>query len=423
MKPEISGRLAKWAIELGEYTIEYKPQAAFKGQVIADFLTEAPPTEDARSPLREKDHKNMKTAPQENAESLENQKEPVWNLYTDGASNEDGSGAGLILISLEGTKLTYAVRLNFPSTNNEAEYEALLAGLRVARKIPMRRIKDHVDSLLVANQISGDYEVKDPKMVECLKKTRELLQGFEEAKVIHISRGQNKKADALSKLASVAFDHLAKDVKIETIKQPSILEKVVASVGTPGWSWMTPILRYLQAGILPEDRQEAHRLRIKALQYEIINGVLYWRSYLGPSLKCIDYEEAKYIIREIHEGICGMHMGAKMLAARAMRARYYWPSMFLSALREIRKCDSCQIYAPMTRKPKLNLIPVSSSWPFRNWGIDIVGPFPEGSGKAKFLPFRKRTGTSPGERPGGTSESKYSGRHCQPFRKRTGILG
>ncbi|XP_076931761.1 uncharacterized protein LOC143597021 [Bidens hawaiensis] len=120
---------------------------------------------------------------------------------------------------------------------------------------------------------------------------------------------------------------------------------------------MTPILQYLQDGIVPEDRQEARRLRIWALQYEIIDGSLYRRSYLGPSLKCIDYEEAEYVIREIHEGICGMHIRAKMVDARAMRAGYYWLAMFMSALREIRKCESCQIYAPITQKPKLNLIP------------------------------------------------------------------
>ncbi|XP_076924311.1 uncharacterized protein LOC143586718 [Bidens hawaiensis] len=113
---------------------------------------------------------------------------------------------------------------------------------------------------------------------------------------------------------------------------------------------MTPILWYLQDGTVPEDKQEARRLRIKALQYEIIGGTLYRRSYLGPSLKCIDYEEAEYVIREIHEGICGMHMGAKMVAARAMRAGYYWPAMFLSALREIRKCHNCQIYAPSNQE-------------------------------------------------------------------------
>ncbi|XP_076902529.1 uncharacterized protein LOC143557306 [Bidens hawaiensis] len=152
-------------------------------------------------------------------------------------------------------------------------------------------------------------------MIEYLKTTRELLQSFQEAKVVHVSRGQNKKADALSKLASVAFDHLAKEVKVETLRHPSISTKVVVGVEVPEFNWMTPILRYLQEGVVPADRQEARRLKIKALQYEIINGALYRRSYLGPSLKCIDYEEAEYVIREIHEGRCGMHMGAKMVAA------------------------------------------------------------------------------------------------------------
>ncbi|XP_076939313.1 uncharacterized protein LOC143607942 [Bidens hawaiensis] len=136
----------------------------------------------------------------------------------DGASTGDGSGAGLILISPEGIELTYAMRLEFPSTNNEAEYKALLAGLRMAAKLEVQYIRAHVDSLLVANQVKGDYEAKDPKMVEYLKMAQELLQGFQKAEVIHISRGLTKNSDALSKLAHVAFDHLAKNVKVETIK-------------------------------------------------------------------------------------------------------------------------------------------------------------------------------------------------------------
>ncbi|XP_076948640.1 uncharacterized protein LOC143620976 [Bidens hawaiensis] len=155
--------------------------------------------------------------------------EPLWNLYTCGASNEDGSGAGLILISPEGIELTYAVRLDFPSTNTEAEYEALLAGLRMAKKL-----KAHVDSLLVANQVKGDYEAKDTKLVENFKKVKELLQSFEEYEVVHISQGLNKNVGARSKLPFVAFDHLAKDFKVKTTKQPSIMEATVANVEVSG---------------------------------------------------------------------------------------------------------------------------------------------------------------------------------------------
>ncbi|XP_076905612.1 uncharacterized protein LOC143561402 [Bidens hawaiensis] len=111
-------------------------------------------------------------------------------------------------------------------------------------------------------------------MIEYLKKVKELLQFFKESEFVHISRGLNKKTDALRKLAPMAFDHLAKDVKVETIKQPSIMDVAVANIEAPGENWMAPILRYLQEGIVPEDRQEARRLQIRALQYEVIEGTL-----------------------------------------------------------------------------------------------------------------------------------------------------
>ncbi|GJW13783.1 reverse transcriptase domain-containing protein [Tanacetum coccineum] len=95
-KLEVSGKLAKYAMELGVYNITYIPQNAVKGQVLADFLNET--------------------------------------LFTDGASSLKGVGARLVLIDLVGTEYTYAIRLNFKSTNNEAEYEALLAGLRISEK-------------------------------------------------------------------------------------------------------------------------------------------------------------------------------------------------------------------------------------------------------------------------------------------------
>ncbi|XP_076945512.1 uncharacterized protein LOC143616608 [Bidens hawaiensis] len=167
MKPEISERLAKWAIELGEYSIKSKPRTAFKGQVIANFLTEAPVSEAEESPSREGHEGNERVPFPGHAEGqhLTDPSEPVWNLHTDGASNEDGSGAGLILVSLKGAEFTYAIRLNFASTNNEAEYEALLAGLRVAQEKSVRRVRAHMDSLLVANQVNEDYEAKDHKMI------------------------------------------------------------------------------------------------------------------------------------------------------------------------------------------------------------------------------------------------------------------
>ncbi|XP_076907477.1 uncharacterized protein LOC143563947 [Bidens hawaiensis] len=135
----------------------------------------------------------------------------------------------------------------------------------MAHKMKVKRVQAHVDSLLVANQVKGEYEAKDPKMIKYLEKVKELMKGFEGAEVLHVSRNQNKKADALSKLASVAFDHLAKDVKVETLRAPSIMEVEVSCVETPGDNWMTPFVQYLGKEILPEDKQEARRLRVRAL--------------------------------------------------------------------------------------------------------------------------------------------------------------
>ncbi|XP_076897159.1 uncharacterized protein LOC143550388 [Bidens hawaiensis] len=249
-KPKVLGRLAKWAIELGDHTIEYKPRVAFKGQVVADFLTETGTEEGEEEKEREKviapEIIKMKEAASE---------EPLWNLHTDEASNEEGSGAGVILVSLESIELTYAVRLDFPSTNNEAEYEALLAGLRMAQRVKAKRIKAHVDSLLVVNQVKGSYETKDPKMVETLIKAQELLQKFEGSEVLHIPRSLNKKLDALCKLVAVAFNHLAREVKVEVLRHLSIAEIVVASTEVSKGNWMTPFLLYFQEEIIPDDKE------------------------------------------------------------------------------------------------------------------------------------------------------------------------
>nr|GEZ74322.1 putative reverse transcriptase domain, ribonuclease H-like domain protein [Tanacetum cinerariifolium]GEZ76140.1 putative reverse transcriptase domain, ribonuclease H-like domain protein [Tanacetum cinerariifolium] len=137
-KAHVSGKLAKYLVELGAYNIIYEPRSATKGQVLADFLLEAP----VGTPTEEFFRLPAKPPNKDDSER--------WTLFTDGASNGKGSRAGLVLISPSGVEFTYALRLNFASTNNEAEYEALLAGLRMARKMKVRNIDVKVYSKLVA---------------------------------------------------------------------------------------------------------------------------------------------------------------------------------------------------------------------------------------------------------------------------------
>ncbi|GJY49061.1 reverse transcriptase domain-containing protein [Tanacetum coccineum] len=215
-----------------------------------------------KSTISVNEHQTLVEKPKEaSMDTLEKEApQEAWTLFT------DGSGAGLILTSPDRTEFTYALRFQFTASNNEAEYEALLAGLRIAAQM---------------------------------------------------------------------------GVLVEVLQEKSIQEKEVAAVvEEEGPTWMTPITEYLKDGVLPDDKKEANKLRIKARQYELMDGILYRRSFLRPWLR----------------------------DARDM----------------ILKCKDCQVHRPVPRNPQQPLTPITSPWPFYKWGIDIAGPFPEGPGK-KFV--------------------------------------
>ncbi|GJU51958.1 reverse transcriptase domain-containing protein [Tanacetum coccineum] len=245
----------------------------------------------------------------------------LWTLFMDGSSCVDGSGAGLILTNPEGAEFTYAKRFRFEATNNEAEYEALIAGLRIAEQMGVKNLQAHVDSRLVANQVNSSYIAKEPGMVQYLNKVKTLAKSFKEFSIKQIPPSENKKADALK-----------------------------------GNTWMTPICEYLEKEILPEDKKKARAVRRKAARYTMINETLYKKSFLGPWLRCVGPLQANYVLREIHEGSYSMHSGPRSVVAKVIRTGYYWPTMHMDARNLIRECDDY-----------------------------IAEPFPEGPGKVKFL--------------------------------------
>ncbi|GJR56288.1 reverse transcriptase domain-containing protein [Tanacetum coccineum] len=105
---------------------------------------------------------------------------------------------------------------------------------------------------------------------------------------------------------------------------------------------MTPIYNYLTEETLPAEKEKARAIRCKSGRYAVINGVLYKKSYLGPWLRCMRPLQANYILREIHEGSCGMHAGTRSVVAKAIRTGYYWPTMHADARKLIRACQDCQ---------------------------------------------------------------------------------
>nr|GEU34611.1 reverse transcriptase domain-containing protein [Tanacetum cinerariifolium] len=255
-RPDVEGRLQKWSVMPREHNITYRPRTSSKGQVLANFLVEMP---DESPP---------------DASVVETQQEP-WTLFTDGSSCVDGSGAGLILTSPEGTKFTYALRFQFTASNNEAKYEALPAGLRIIAHMGVRNVHVNVDSKLVENQVLGAYVAKEENMIKYLEKVKSLVSGLANLSINQVSRSKNKKVNTLSKIASTSFGHLSKQGSVEILKEKSIQEKEVTTVAEEdGPTWMTQIKEYLKKWTLPGDRKEATKPRIKARQYELLEGVL-----------------------------------------------------------------------------------------------------------------------------------------------------
>ncbi|XP_072064426.1 uncharacterized protein [Arachis hypogaea] len=213
-KPELAGRLIKWSIELSEFDIHYQPRGSVKSQCLADFVAElsCPNSDDKGQP---------------------------WTLFVDGASNPQGSGAGILLESSDGIVIEHSLRFSFKASNNQAEYEALIAGLR--------------------------------------------------------------------------------------------------------------------------------------------------RGYSRPLLRCLDRTEADLVLSEAHEGICGIHCGARSLAQKVLRAGFYWPTIWDDSRQKVRTCDKCQKHSPMINVPAEQLHQSEVSWPFNRWGIDILGPFPTAPRQMKYL--------------------------------------
>ncbi|GJV96892.1 reverse transcriptase domain-containing protein [Tanacetum coccineum] len=193
-----------------------------------------------------------------------------WILFTDGSSCTDGSGAGLILTNPVGMEFTYALRFRFDATNNEAEYEALIAGLRIAEQMGVKNLQANVDSRLVANQLNGTYVAKEADMIGYLEKVKILTSCFKAFSIKQVPRSENKKANALSKIASTSFAHLSKQVLVVELKEKSISEaEILAAVEEEGDTWMTPIFEYLTEETLPADEKKARAVRRKSQRFAV----------------------------------------------------------------------------------------------------------------------------------------------------------
>ncbi|GAA0154465.1 hypothetical protein LIER_12437 [Lithospermum erythrorhizon] len=220
--PAQTRRLTKWAIELSEFEITFVPKTGVKAQTLVDFIIECI----ARDPQEEQDYI---------PELLER---PQWTLYIDGASNHKGSRTGILIQGPEGLQFEYALRFSFKTTNNEAEYEAMVTGLLLAQSLSITRMVVHGDSKLVIEQIRGDCGVKS-----------ESLQ-----------------------------------------KEKPIHEEIRACPTRPGREdWRSSIIKFLTTGELPKDKTEARKLQMPSA----IWGIDLVGHFVKPSAK---YKDAVVVV-------------------------------------------------------------------------------------------------------------------------------
>ena len=180
---------------------------------------------------------------------------------------------------------------------------------------------------MIIVQVNETCEVKEERMKKYLNKVKWLVKKFKEASFIQVPREENMKADALAKVASI---EKTMDEYDKVQYRPSIdLSKVQQIEGKE--NRMTPIVVYLKDERLPEDMYEAKRLRIKAAKYVLIDKVLYKRGFSQPYLSCLALDESNYVLREVHEGACGNHLGAIALVHKVIYAGYYWLSIQANA--------------------------------------------------------------------------------------------
>ena len=149
---------------------------------------------------------------------------------------------------------------------------------------------------------------------------------------------------------------------------------------------MDPVVLFLKDDILPEKKSKADKVRRKAPRFWPSNDQkLYKRSFFEPYLLCIHPEATKLLLEELHKGICGSHTGGRSLAHRAITQGYWWPNKQKEAQEYVRKCDQCQRFTPNVHQLGRVLNLLSSPWPFTQWGLDIIGPFPKVVGNKRYL--------------------------------------
>jgi len=283
-KPDLAGRMSSWAVELSEFNIRYEPHGPIKAQCLIDFVN---------------DLQQIPT-------------EVQWTLHVNGSSNPIGVGADIMLEGPNDILIEKSLHFAFKTSNNQAEYEAIIAGLSLAREVGVKSLTCKTDSKFTVGHLNDEFQIKDPTLLEYYHLVRAVIQSaFNQVRIEHIPRTDNIRAGILSKLASTKLKSCHRSLLQHTLSTPSITNTCHSLTHSQtdnlthpqADKWTTPYNRYLQTGNPPPNIDKTWIA--KAARYTMIGDDLYKRGYGQPLLKCVTAKQAQYIIKELHEGICG----------------------------------------------------------------------------------------------------------------------
>lgn len=259
-----------------------------KGQALADFLVDHPVD------------KNVQV----------HEEEP-WRLFVDGSSRMNSAGAGIVILSPKAVKTKMAVTFSHRYTNNRAEFEALVTGLRTLKDMGVTRVQAFRDSQWVVSQISGEYRGTSPLALAINTTLRELISSFEQCDVSYVPREENQQADYLAQQASSkdpdGFDenviHIS-SFKLKPLEEVMKVEVNKASVLGCKADWRQEIKEYLQN---PFGKKVPANIRLAATKYFLLVNKLYRKDPQGLLLRCVSSKKILTILAEVHHGICGSH--------------------------------------------------------------------------------------------------------------------
>ena len=193
---------------------------------------------------------------------------------------------------------------------------------------------------MITSQINGEYECRSERMKKYLEEVKNRIDSLE-VKFIQIPREENERTNRLDKAASVEFmipsEQVLSFVQISSL----INDKANVQEVNSDKNWTAPLIAYLRIGILPDEKDAARKMKVQASRFVLIRDVLYKRGFSQSYLRCLSHDEADYIMREVHEGICGNHTGARSLVHKLIRAGYYWPTMLKDTQAYVKTCDKC----------------------------------------------------------------------------------